>query len=171
MDLARYVVEAVLVEGRSYREVARAHGVSKSWVGKVIARFREGGYAALAPRSRAPGRIPHRTPAEIEERIVRIRRELVCAGFDAGAVTIHFHLGEQGLEHVPAVSTIWRILKRRGFVTPQPHKRPRSSWIRFEAALPNECWQSDVTHWKLADGEQVDILNLPRRPLTPDRRE
>jgi transposase len=26
MDLARYVVDAVVVEGRSYREVARAHG-------------------------------------------------------------------------------------------------------------------------------------------------
>lgn len=160
MDLARYVVEAVLVEGRSYREVARAHGVSKSWVGKVVGRFREGGYEALAPRSRAPAHIPHRTPAAIEERIVVLRSELISAGFDAGAVTIHFHLSEEGTEHVPSVSTIWRILKRRGFVTPQSHKRPRSSWIRFEAALPNERWQSDVTHWRIADGTQVDILNF-----------
>lgn len=160
MDLARYVVEAVLVEGRSYREVARAHGVSKSWVGKVVTRFREGGHEALAPRSRAPVHIPHRTPADIEERIVAIRGELTSSGFDAGAATIHFHLTEEGLEHVPSVSTIWRILKRRGFVTPEPHKRPRSSWIRFEAALPNERWQSDVTHWRLACGTQVDILNF-----------
>ncbi|MDZ4179002.1 MAG: IS481 family transposase [Coriobacteriia bacterium] len=160
MDLARYVVEAVLLEGRSYREVARAHGVSKSWVGKVVARFREGGYEALLPRSRAPGRIPHRTALQVEEAIVRIRAELVSAGFDAGAVTIHFHLTEEGCEHVPSVSTIWRVLKRRGFITPQPHKRPRSSWVRFEAMLPNERWQSDVTHWRLADGSQVDILNF-----------
>lgn len=160
MDLARYVVEAVLVEGRSYREVARAHGVSKSWVGKVVSRFREGGAEALTPRSRAPGRIPHRTPPEIEERIIELRGQLASAGFDAGAVTLHFHLSEEDLEHVPSVSTIWRVLKRRGFVTPQPHKRPRSSWIRFEAALPNERWQSDVTHWRLACGTQVDILNF-----------
>jgi transposase InsO family protein len=58
------------------------------------------------------------------------------------------------------VATIWRILRRRGFVTPQPHKRPRSSWIRFEATLPNECWQSDVTHWRLADGREVEIVNF-----------
>lgn len=160
MDLARYVVEAVLVEGRSYREVARAHGVSKSWVGKVVGRFREGGYEALVPRSRAPGHIPHRTPAEVEDAVVRVRKELTSAGFDAGAVTIHFHLTEEGLGYVPSVSTIWRILKRRGFVTPQPHKRPRSSWVRFEAALPNERWQSDVTHWKLACGTGVEILNF-----------
>jgi hypothetical protein len=55
---------------------------------------------------------------------------------------------------------VWRVLRRRGFVTPQPHKRPRSSWIRFEADLPNECWQSDVTHWKLADGSVVEICNV-----------
>jgi len=160
MDLARYVVEAVLLEGRSYREVARAHGVSKSWVGKVVGRFREGGYEALTARSRTPAHIPHRTSADVEERIVTLRGELAEAGFDAGAATIHFHLTAGGHEHVPSVSTIWRILKRRGLVTPEPHKRPRSSWVRFEAALPNERWQSDVTHWRLADGKQVDILNF-----------
>lgn len=70
--------------------------------------------------------------------------------------TIHVHLTEEGCEHVPSVSTIWRVLKRRGLVTPEPHKRPRSSLVRFEAALPNERWQSDVTHWRLAGGSQVD---------------
>ena len=58
------------------------------------------------------------------------------------------------------MSTIWRVLRRRGFVTPQPHKRPRSSWVRFEAQLPNECWQSDVTHWRLADDTEVEIVNV-----------
>ena len=45
----------------------------------------------------------------------------------------------------PSTSTIWRILKRRGFIQAQPHKRPKSSFVRFEAQLPNETWQSDVT--------------------------
>jgi transposase InsO family protein len=58
------------------------------------------------------------------------------------------------------VATIWRVLSRRGFVTPQPHKRPRSSWRRFQAELPNECWQADTTHWALADGTDVEILNV-----------
>jgi transposase InsO family protein len=79
--------------------------------------------------------------------------------FDAGAATIHYHLGLE-LDVVPSVSTIWRVLKRGGFVTPQPHKRPKSSWIRFEAQLPNECWQADVTHWQLADGSEVEICNM-----------
>lgn len=159
MDLARYLVEAVVLEGRTYREVARAHGVSKSWVGKLVGRFRSGGYEAIAPRSRAPNRVWNKTPAEVEDEIVSMRGELEAQGLDAGAVTIHFHLCQR-LESVPSVSTIWRVLKRRGLITPQPHKRPRSSWVRFEAAPPNECWQSDVTHFRLADGRQVDIVNL-----------
>jgi transposase InsO family protein len=61
---------------------------------------------------------------------------------------------------VPSVATIWRVLSRRGFVVPQPHKRPKSSWRRFQAELPNECWQADTTHWALADGSDVEILNV-----------
>jgi transposase InsO family protein len=159
MDLARYVVDAVMLEGRSYRDVARAHGVSKSWVAKLVGRFREGGYEAIAPRSRAAKRIPHRTSDGLEDEIVALRKELADLGLDAGAQTIHYHLASRH-EQVPSVSTIWRVLRRRGFVVPQPHKRPRSSWIRFEAQLPNECWQSDVTHWRLADGTEVDIVNF-----------
>src|SRR2546421_1279180 len=159
MDLARYVVEAVELEGRSSREVAGAHGVSKSWVAKVVGRFRGGGYEAIEPRSRAPKRIPHRTPAELEDEIVALRKELSDDGFDAGAETIRHHLLKRH-EDAPSVSTIWRVLRRRGFVVPQPHKRPRSSWIRFEAQLPNECWQSDVTHWQLEDGTEVEIVNV-----------
>ncbi|MFZ0995912.1 MAG: integrase core domain-containing protein [Candidatus Dormiibacterota bacterium] len=57
------------------------------------------------------------------------------------------------------MATIWRILKRQGVITAQPHKRPRCSFVRFEAALPNEMWQSDFTHWQLADSSGVEILN------------
>src|SRR6266487_2308201 len=99
---------------------------------------------AIERRSRAPREIPHRTPPELEDEIVGLRKELSDEGFDAGAETIRHHLLKRH-ETVPSVSTMWRVLRRRGFVTPQPHKRPRSSWIRFEAQLPNECWQSDVT--------------------------
>jgi transposase InsO family protein len=44
-------------------------------------------------------------------------------------------------------------------VIPEPHKRPKSSYIRFEADQPNERWQLDTTHWTLADGTDVEILN------------
>jgi transposase InsO family protein len=96
---------------------------------------------------------------ELEDEIVEFRKALEGDGLDGGAETIAVHL-ERGHGHTPAVSTIWRALGRRGFVVPQPHKRPRSSIIRFEADQPNERWQADVTHWMLADGTDVEILNV-----------
>jgi len=159
MELGRYLVDAVVLQGRSYRDVARAHGVSKSWVQKLVARYHTGGYEAVAARSKAPKRVANRTSAELEDRIVRVRKELTEQGFDSGVQTIHYHLSLTD-PSPPSPSTIWRVLKRRGFVTPQPHKRPKSSYVRFEAALPNETWQSDVTFFDLADGSKVEILNF-----------
>jgi transposase InsO family protein len=159
MQKARYVVDAVVVEGRSVREVARSYGVSKSWVSALVGRYRAGGYEALEPRSKRPERSPRRTPDAVEDEIIRLRKWLSDRGFDAGPETIAWHLERSGVVP-PSVSTIWRILVRRGFVTPEPKKRPISSYIRFEATLPNECWQSDFTHWALADGTEVEILNF-----------
>ena len=159
MDMGRYLIEAHLREGRSVAELAAAHGVHRSWIYKLLARYRAEGEAGLVPRSKRP----HSSPAQItdlfEDDIVALRKELLDSGFDAGAETIHIHLAERW-HNPPSVSTIWRVLKARGFVTPQPHKRPRSSYVRFVAELPNECWQTDATHVVLADGASVEILNM-----------
>jgi len=159
MDLGRYLVSAVIEEGRRPAELALEHGVSRSWVYELLARHRADPERGLEPRSRRPHDSPSQVPAEIEERIVTLRKQLAESGLDAGAHTIHYHLSLR-TGPVPSVSTIWRILKRRGFVSPQSQKRPRSSLIRFEADLPNECWQADTTHWALADGTDVEILNI-----------
>lgn len=159
MDKARYLVEAHVLEGRSVSELAAAHGVHRSWIYKLLARYRAGGYGALEPRSRAPRSSPNRTSAEMVEAIVSLREQLQAEGHDCGAATIAYHLAER-FDQVPSVSTIWRVLRREGLVCPQPHKRPRSSLIRFEAELPNEMWQADITHWPLAGEGHVEILNM-----------
>jgi transposase InsO family protein len=156
--MPQLVVTAVLVEGRSKSEVAREYGVSRRWVITLVQRYLAEGEAGLQPRSRRPGSSPRRTGDDIEDEIVRIRKELDRGGHEAGAATIAFHL-ERRRGASPAVSTIWRILSARGFVTPQPHKRPKSSYVRFCAAQPNERWQLDITHWALADGTEVEVLN------------
>jgi transposase InsO family protein len=158
--MTRYVVDAVLLEGRSPREVASAHGISKSWIYELIKRYRAGGYAALEPRSRRPRSCTHETPGEIVQAIVQLRHQLAADGHDAGAATIAYHLAGQQTDEVPSRATIWRILKREGLIVPQPQKRPRCSLIRFEADLPNETWQTDITHWQLAAGEHAEILNF-----------
>jgi transposase InsO family protein len=159
MGMARYVVDAVLVDGRGVREVAAAHGISRSWIYELIGRFRAGGYEALEPRSHRPRSCPHETPPTVVQRIVELRRELTAQGHDGGPVTIAYHLADQ-LDHPPSPTTIWRILQREGLVTSQPQKRPISSRIRFEADLPNEMWQADITAWTLPGGEVAEILNL-----------
>ena len=159
MDLARFLVDAVVLEKRSCREVARAHGVSKSWVAKLVARYRAGGYDAITSRSKAAKRVANKSSAELEDKVVRLRKDLSDQGLDAGAHTIHYHLSLSD-QSPPSVATIWRILKRRGFVEPQPHKRPKSSYVSFEASLPNEMWQSDVTFFELKDGTKVEICNF-----------
>lgn len=158
MSLARLVVTAVLVERRPKAAVARDYGVSRRWVHELVRRFEAEGEAGLESRSRRPGSSPHRVGEVLEQEIVELRKHLAEEGLDAGAHTIAVHL-ERRHGASPAVSTIWRVLTRRGFVTPQPQKRPRSSFVRFEAQMPNERWQADITHWALDDGTDVEILN------------
>ncbi|MEU6790053.1 helix-turn-helix domain-containing protein [Nonomuraea angiospora] len=134
---ARVVITAVVVEGRRQAEVARAYGVSKGWVSKLVARYRAEGEAAFEPRSRRPRTSPNAVDADTVELIVRLRKELAEQGLDAGPDTIAWHL-RQHYQRTVSRATISRYLTRRGLVVPEPKKRPRSSYIRFQAELPNE---------------------------------
>ncbi len=92
MSMARLVVTAVRLEGRTKAEVARSYGVSPRWVYELCRRFDAAGEAGLQPRSRRPRGSPHRTPVELEDEIVSLRKELLDLGVDAGAHTIEVHL-------------------------------------------------------------------------------
>src|SRR6201997_996574 len=158
MGMPQLVVTAVLLEGRSKSEVAREYGVSRRWVITLVQRYLAEGDRGLRTRPRRPLHSPNRTGQDVEDEIIALRKQLDRDGHEAGAATIAFHL-QQRHGASPAVSTIWRILSARGFVTPQPHKRPKSSYLRFAAEQPNERWQLDITHWTLPDGTDVEILN------------
>ncbi len=160
MSLAELVIVSVKVEGRSKSEVARDYKISRFWVQQLVKRYEAEGDAAFRPRSRRPRTNPRAVSLDLEDRIVRLRKDLSKQGLDAGAETIRTHLHSAGTDRLPSASTIWRILTRRGFVTPQPHKRPKGAGKRFSADMPNERWQADITHWPLADGATAEILNL-----------
>lgn len=158
MSKARLVLTALLVDRLTPAEVAARYGVHRSWVYRLRTRYRAEGEAASQPRSRRPHASPTALPDSTVELIVRVRKELAEQGLDAGPDTIVWHLWNH---HRIAVSrsTVARYLARRGLVVPEPAKRPRSSYIRFAAELPNQCWQSDFTHYRLADGAGVEILS------------
>jgi transposase InsO family protein len=156
MSKRRLVICAVLA-GQSQSEVARAYGVSQGWISRLMARHRAEGEAAFEPLSRAPKSSPGATAWATVELVLLLRKQLSEAGLDAGADTIGWHLRHH---HGTVVSraTINRILIRAGAITADPSKRPKSSYVRFEAELPNQCWQSDFTHYRLTDRTEAEIL-------------
>ena len=153
----RAIVDAILA-GMPVAEAARRHGVTRQWAHELKRRYEKDGEAGLLPRSRRARRIANKTDGRLAERIVAIRRELTARGLDAGAESIAARLERDGATS-PANSTIHRILTDAGLVRPEPKKRPKSSYTRFEAVLPNETWQSDFTHWPIADGTDALIVS------------
>jgi transposase InsO family protein len=142
----------------SVTAAAAEFGISRRHLHRLLARYRQGGLDALEPRSRRPKTTPIATPETVRQRVIELRLQLTADGLDAGPHTIGWHLEREGLRAL-STSTIRRILHQAGLITPQPRKRPRSSYIRFAAEQPNEMWQSDFIHWRLADGTDVEILN------------
>ena len=157
MSKSRLVITAVTVEKRPVSEVARTYGVARSWIYALLARYREEGEAAYEPRSRRPATSPRAIPDATLALITELRKDLAGRGLDAGPQTIAWHLEHHHRIQV-SPATISRYLARAGLVTPEPRKRPRSSYLRFEAEMPNECWQSDFTHYPLAGGSDTEIL-------------
>ena len=159
MSRARLVITAVVVEGRSVAEVAATYGVARSWLYKLLARYRTEGDAAFEPRSRRPRTSPNATAPAVVDLVVRLRKELTELGTDAGPHTIAWHLQHHHQTQV-STATISRILSRAGQVTPDPSKRPKAALRRFAAEQPNETWQTDFTHWRLTGVRDVEILNI-----------
>ena len=150
MSKARLVITAVVVEGRSQSEVARAYGVSQPWVSRLVARYRAEGEAAFKHRSRRPAPVTGGHPPEAVELVLRLRKQLAEQGLDAGAHTIGWHLRHTTTSH--------RRLARHGVADPDPPRADRpgprpSGPARPTSAsrptLPNEMWQTDFTHYRL----------------------
>lgn len=156
MPKAHVIITAITVQGLSYRQVAAQYAVSKTWAHQLHKRWLAEGEAGLIPTSKRPHTSPKALPEPLRQRVLELRYELASQGFDAGAHTIFEHLHREG--HHVSVSTIWRTLRRAEVVTPQPQKRPKSSFQRFTADQPNSMWQSDFTHWALANGRDTEII-------------
>lgn len=141
--------------------VCAENDVSRAVFYKWVKRVREEGLDGLEERSRRPLTSPNQTSVEVEDVVVRLRKEKRDAGLDHGARTIHSQMlrDSDGSIPVPSESTIHRILVARGLVEPQPRKRPKTSFRRFEAPAPNELWQIDHTDWEAAGGA-VKIFNI-----------
>lgn len=153
------IVKAVTDQHMSVSQAARHFKRSRQWIYTLIKRYHAGGPDAVLPQSTAPRSTPNKTTDATIKNIIAIRPELTAKGADNGPETIASVLTQRGI-HAPAESTIRRILTQQGMVTPQPTKRPKTSLRRFEATLPNECWQADVTYIRLRNGKAIDVLDF-----------
>ena len=158
MSKARVAVLKVVANELSVTAAAAKYGYSRQHLHRLLARYRANGLDDVDPRSRRPQSNSLATRQEVRDLIIELRLQLTKDGLDAGPVTIAWHLTQRG-HRAPSTSTIRRILHAADLINPEPRKRPRSSYRRLEASQPNECWQSDFTHWRLADGADVEILN------------
>lgn len=147
------------LEGLNVRELCRDHGIAPKTFYKWRKRYLEEGLAGLYERSRRPLFSPQQFPEEVVSRVLVIRQDLLDRHRDAGPLSINSELAIQGDEVVPSPATIWRMLVEKELITPQPKKKPKSSYVRFEADSPNEMWQIDFTEWLIGD-KKVYVFNI-----------
>ena len=143
----------------SVTEVCARLGLSRNSYFKYRARFAGEGLEGLRPRSRRPSRSPTATPRQMVELIIKARADLAAEGWDNGALSIFYRLLRNG-EQPPVSRTIHRVLVRQGLVEPQPKKKPRSSYRRFEFPAPDDCWQIDAFDYQLAGGEPAVVFEV-----------
>ncbi len=150
----RAVLE-VLEEGVSVTEVARRCGVARKTVHTWLRRYAGEGMGGLADRSSRPASCPHQMPAQVEARIVGMRRE--HPGW--GPSRIRFELERAGVVPLPGRSAVYRALVRHGLVQVRKRRRRREDYRRWERPRAMDLWQMDVMgRVFLAEGTEVKIV-------------
>ena len=157
MSEARVVVSKIISKQTSVSEAAAAYGVSRQYIHRWLARYRDHGFDGLEPRSGKPHSNPRRTASKVAERIVALRRELAVQGLDHGPQTIGWRLEQEQLRAVDLDDP--SDLVAPGLVTAEPRSGPRAPTGGSKPTNPTECWQPDFTHWQLPDGNVVEIIN------------
>jgi transposase InsO family protein len=124
------MVLRVVDDGWSVTEAAAAAGVSDRTCSKWVSRYRVEGEAGLLDRSSAPRSIPHRTPDELVEVIVMLRRLRMTGAEIAFCLAM-------------ALSTVSAVLLRVG-LGKLSRLEPPEPPNRYERRHPGELIHIDV---------------------------
>ena len=152
----RYRAVLEVEAGCPVTEVAARHGVTRQSVHAWVHRYRAGGLGALADRSHRPRSCPHQIPAEIEAAVCELRRSHPRWG----PARLAFELGKRDITLVPSETTLYRVLVRNGLIALGQHRRPASSYIRWERGEPMELWQLDIMGGVfLSDGTEIKLVS------------
>jgi transposase-like protein len=152
----RYRAVMEVLDGASVTDVALRNGVVRQTVHKWVRRYANHGLAGLADRGSKPESCPHQMAAVVEARIVELRRTHPAWG----QRTILFHLAKEGVEPLPALSSVYWALVRHGLVEPTKRRRRRQDYKRWERSRAMELWQMDIVgRFHLADGTEVSMVS------------
>ena len=148
-------VLGVISEGRAVMEVASQWSVSRRTVHRWLVRYEAAGLEGLPDRSHRPARCPHQMPAEMEVRVLELRR----AHRYWGARRLALELVRKKVAPTPSESAVYRCLVRAGVIDPVKRHRRKEIWKRWERGGPMELWQMDlVGGFLLADGTSAKAL-------------
>ena len=149
-------VLAVINEAESVTDVAFRFGVTRQTVHRWLRRYATDGLAGLSDGSTKPLSCPHQMPAEIEARIVELRR--LQPGW--GPRTIRFRLEAEQVDPLPSRSAIYRCLVRHQLIVPEARRRKKGDYRRWERSRAMELWQMDVVGGvQLVDGWKASIVS------------
>ncbi len=152
----RYRAVLDAAAGVPVTEVAERYGVSRQSVHAWIRRYEQGGgLGGLMDRSRRPESCPHQVSVEVEAAVCELRREHPRWG----PLRLAHELGRAGVMPVPSRMSVYRVLVRHGLIEPQPRKRPKDSYVRWERDAPMALWQMDLVGGIfLGDGTEAKLV-------------
>lgn len=143
--------------GCNFSDLCRKVGISREIGYKWLRRYRENGVAALQDRSRQPHSSPGRSSPVLEQAVVDLRLKYPAWGPRKLRPLLKDHIAEP----LPSISTVARILQRRGMID---FKEPEPEYPvvgRFERGSPNELWQMDLkAAVRLPDGHKIYPVGL-----------
>ena len=130
--------------------------MARQTVHEWLRRYGSAGLAGLVDGSARPLSCPHQMPAEVEARIVELRRG--HPGW--GPRTLLHELERAEVGPLVSLSAIYRCLVRHGLITPQARKRKRSDYKRWERSRAMELWQMDIVGGvQIVDGSEAKIVS------------
>jgi transposase len=152
----RYRAVLAVERGEPRIVVASGYGVSRQTLHTWLSRYSRDGLAGLSDRSHRPDFCPHQAAAEVETAVCELRREHPRWG---PRRLVHELTRTGALAVVPSVSTVHRILRRHGLITPRRRRRRREDYLRWQRAEPMQLWQLDIVGGiLLTDGTEAKIV-------------
>jgi putative transposase len=132
---------ARLLEGEKMAVLCREFDISRKTGYKIYHRYKDCGLQGLTDRSRRPYRHANKLPFQIEQQILRIKREKPSWG----APKIREKLRRLDISgHMPAISTVHAVLDRHGLVTRRKRRRYKAQGTTLSSPRqPNDLWCAD----------------------------